>query len=129
TDAQWDDLRIPISLAFFCRQSATGRATAVYPSPAGPVESTLSLDAWRELEEANPILRDFEPDVDALLVNRVEPARDHFRVGIDQCYKLVGLLRRKWHGLSGGSEVWEAIGDFFQNLKEKSAEQSGAAHA
>src|SRR5436305_2026101 len=34
-----------------------------------------------------------EPDVEALLVNRAGSARDHFRVGIDQCYRLAGLLR------------------------------------
>jgi hypothetical protein len=80
------------------------------------MESLLALEAWRELECANPVLRALQPDVEALLVNRMEPARDHYRVPIDRCYHLVGLLRTKWHGLSGGVEVWQAIGEFFARL-------------
>jgi hypothetical protein len=116
TDGQWDDLRIPIGLAFFCRQSTTGQVAATYPSPAGPVESLLTLEAWRELEDANPILRELEADVEALLVNRVGSSRDYYRIGIDQCFKLVGLVRQNWHGLSGGVEVWEAVAGFLRQF-------------
>ena len=59
------------------------------------------------------MLRDLEPDVEALLVNRVGGARDYFRVGIDECYKLVGVIRTKWRGLSGGQDVWDEIGRLF----------------
>jgi hypothetical protein len=47
TDEQWDGMMIPIGIAFLFRQSASGKMTAVYPSPAGPVESLLPLEAWR----------------------------------------------------------------------------------
>jgi hypothetical protein len=120
TDAQWEELHLPINLAFFFRSSSAGRVVAVYPSPAGATESLLPLEAWHVLEEENPLLREFEEDVEALLVNRVGPARDHYRVPIDECYKLVGLIRTNWRGLSGGTEVWEAIGRFFSSLKERS---------
>jgi hypothetical protein len=119
TDAEWEDLHIPINLAFFFHSSSAGRVVAAYPSPAGATESLLTLEAWRGLEEQNPALRELEPDVEALLVNRVVPAREHYRVPIDECYKLVGLIRSNWRGLSGGTEVWEAIGRFFTGLKEK----------
>ncbi len=56
TDAQWDDLMIPISLAFFSYCSPAGRVMAFYPGPAGAAESTMGLDTWREIEEANPEL-------------------------------------------------------------------------
>jgi hypothetical protein len=39
-------------------------------------------------------------------------------VPIDECYKLVGLIRLHWRGLSGGMEVWEKVGQFFAALKE-----------
>jgi len=120
TDAQWEELHLPINLAFFFHSSAVGRVVAVYPSPAGATESLLPLEAWHALEEENPLLRELEADVEALLVNRVGPARDHYRVPIDECYKLVGLIRTNWKGLSGGTEVWEAIGRFFSSLKERS---------
>ncbi len=38
--------------------STEGRVVAYYPSPAGPTESLLELDAWSELERANPVLGD-----------------------------------------------------------------------
>ena len=72
----------------------------------------------------NPVLREFEPDVEALLVNRVGPAREYYRVGIDECYKLAGLIRIHWRGLSGGQAVWDEIGRFFAGLKERTHEIS-----
>jgi hypothetical protein len=92
---------------------------AVYPSPAGATESALPLDAWEEFAADNPALGDLEPDVEALLVNRVGPARDYFRVGIDRCYKLAGIIRTHWRGFSGGTDVWTEIGRFFDNLRQR----------
>jgi hypothetical protein len=120
SDAQWEELHLPINLAFFFISSPAGRVVAVYPSPAGATESLLPLEAWHAVEEENPLLRELEADVEALLVNRVGPAREHYRVGIDECYRLVGLIRTNWRGLSGGTEVWEVIGRFFGSLKERS---------
>jgi hypothetical protein len=117
TDGQWDDLHIPISLAFFFHSSVAGRVVAAYPSPAGAVESLLPLEAWRQLEQENLTLRELEPDVEALLVNRVGTARAAYRVPIDKCYELVGLIRTHWRGLSGGAELWQAIGQFFTGLE------------
>ncbi len=81
----------------------------------------MALEAWQALADDNPVLRDLEPDVEALLVNRVGETRDYYRVGIDECYKLVGLIRTHWRGLSGGTAVWEEIGRFFAGLKERPA--------
>jgi Family of unknown function (DUF5947) len=120
TDAQWEDLHLPINLAFFFRSTRAGRVVAVYPSPAGGTESLLTLEAWQQLEDENPVLRDLEPDVEALLVNRLGPAREHYRVPIDACYRLVGLIRANWRGLSGGAEVWQEIGQFFAGLNQHS---------
>jgi hypothetical protein len=129
SDARWENLHIPINLAFFFRCSPVERVVALYPSPAGPVESLLTLEAWDELEEDNPILRELEPDVEALLVNRVGEAREYYRAPIDECYKLVGLIRSNWRGLSGGAEVWQEIGRFFVGLKERSGPGRGTANA
>ena len=61
-----------------------------------------------------------DPDVEALLVNRVSETREYYIAPMDQCYKLVGLIRAHWRGFSGGSEVWEKINQFFAELKEAS---------
>jgi hypothetical protein len=128
-DAAWEELRLPIDLAFFLHSTPAGRVIALYPSPAGATESLLSLEAWQTLTKDNPVLSDFEPDVEALLVNRTKEARDCYRVGIDECFKLVGLIRAHWRGLSGGSEVWESINNFFVHLRERSGPRGGLADA
>ncbi|MEO7909027.1 MAG: DUF5947 family protein [Roseiflexaceae bacterium] len=120
TDTQWDSLLIPIGMAFFYQSTPVRKVIALYPSPAGATESLLDLEAWADLVHDNPILAQFEPDVEALLVNRVGNTRDYYRVPIDKCYELVGTIRTHWRGLSGGTEAWVAIGQFFDNLKARS---------
>jgi Family of unknown function (DUF5947) len=122
TDAQWDSLLIPIGLAFFLKSSTEGRVLAMYPGAAGSAESLLSLDTWTDIVQDNPVLDQMEADVEALLVNRLNPPGEYYLTPVDSCYELVGLIRSNWRGLSGGAEVWEKIGHFFTQLKE-------AAHA
>ncbi len=121
TDAQWESLLLPIGMAFFFNSSPADKIIALYPSPAGATESLLDLESWQDLVQTNPVLKEMEPDVEALLVNRVGAARDYFLAPIDECYKLVGLIRSRWHGLSGGTEVWEGISQFFRELREKAS--------
>jgi hypothetical protein len=116
TDAQWDSLLIPINLAFFVFSSSAGRTIAIYPSPAGAMESLLEFEAWQELAAANPRLNEMQPEVEALLINRAAAVRSYYLVSIDRCYELVGLIRVHWKGLSGGTKVWEEIYRFFETL-------------
>lgn len=120
TDQQWDELMIPVNMAFIFRSSGSKHVMAFYPSPAGATESLLDLEGWEALTSDNPVLSDMEPDVEALLINRVKKAREYYIVPIDACYQLVGLIRVSWKGLSGGTETWEAIGEFFENIRAKS---------
>ncbi len=129
TDVQWEGLGLPINLAFFMHSTPAGRIVALYPSPAGATEALPPPDAWESLMEDNPCLRDLGADVEALLVNRLGPESEHYRVGVDVCYALVGLVRTHWRGLSGGSVVWSEIGRFFENLKKRSGSREGAHRA
>ncbi len=122
TDAQWNNLAIPIGLAFLVASTRAGRPIAVYPSPAGGTESEPMLDAWEELVDENPVLRQFEPDVEALLVNRIDGAHDYLRVPIDECYRLVGLVRSRSRGFTGGVALWQEIGDFLAGLKRRAGD-------
>ena len=119
-DAQWESLRIPVDMAFFFHSAPAERVVAFYPSPMGPTESLLKLSAWEDLERTNPVLKEMEEDVEALLVNRAKGAREHFLVPMDKCYSLVGLIRMHWRGFSGGQEVWEALEQFFEELRRRS---------
>jgi hypothetical protein len=134
SDAEWDGLMIPINLAFFFQNSLDSRVSAFYPSPAGATESLLPLEAWSSIVQANPALNLLESDVEALLVNRVGQSRgagpaEYYIVPIDACYKLVGLIRLHWRGLSGGTEVWREIGNFFSDLRSKASVVTEGTHA
>jgi len=41
----------------------------------------------------------------------------------------VGLIRLQWRGLSGGTEVWQAIGNFFTALRQRAEVVSEESHA
>jgi hypothetical protein len=128
SESEWDAMTLPIHLAFFLRNAADS-TVALYPSPAGVMESTLKLPAWSEVTRNNRTLASIEPEVEALLVNRVAPRNEYFVVPIDAGYRLVGLIRTKWRGLSGGPEVWRAIGEFFERIERQATSVREVAHA
>jgi hypothetical protein len=129
TEAQWDELMIPVDMAFLLRSTGPKPVMAYYPGPAGAMESLLDLAGWTALAQSNPLLNDLEPDVEALLINRVQGAREYFIVPIDACYQLIGLIRLNWRGLSGGETVWQEIQEFFAALKAKATFVKGADNA
>jgi Family of unknown function (DUF5947) len=124
TDIQWDEMQIPVSMVFLFWNQQTGQPQAFYPGPAGATESLLSLENWQALVQDNPILQEMKPDVEALLINRVQGAHEYFIVPIDNCYRLVGLIRTSWRGLSGGEAVWRTIAQFFADLRSKASARS-----
>jgi hypothetical protein len=120
---QWDQLEIPVGLAFFFRNSALGRTVAFYPGPAGATESELPLDAWDAVTADNPRLSVLAPDVEALLVRT--PGRGSGEltchlVPIDACYELVGRLRSVWRGFDGGQEARAMMEGFFARVAARS---------
>jgi hypothetical protein len=124
TDAEWESLLIPIGLAFFVHSTSAGRVMAFYPSPAGAAESLLTLEAWTEIAGRNPALQQMEPDVEALLVNRIGASREYYIAPIDRCYHLIGLIRTTWRGLSGGEDAWREIDRFFAGMRDVSQSSS-----
>lgn len=125
-EESWERLSLPVQMAFFLRSGAAGRVLAYYPSPMGPTESQLGLEAWEQIERANPILAELQPDVEALLVNRVGGARGYWLVPLDDCYRLIGLIRTHWRGLTGGKQVWERIAGFFEDLDRRARSAASA---
>ncbi len=117
----WDELQIPVSVAFFFRNSLLDSVAAFYPSPAGATESLLPLDAWARLVADNEVLASMEADVEALIVRRDETHTDAYLVPIDACYELVGELRRLWKGFDGGAEARSAMDAFFDRLAERAS--------
>ena len=50
------------------------------------------------------MLDDLEPDAEALIVNRLADPPPYAIAPIDRCYALVGLIKARWEGISGGAE-------------------------
>src|SRR5262245_1957027 len=121
SDERWNGFGIPIGLAFVFTTGTPLGAVAFYPSPAGATESELDLDAWDELVAANPVLGTLEPEAEALLVNRLARPPQHAIVPVDECYRLVGLVRASWQGISGGAGVARAVEGFFAELRGRAA--------
>jgi hypothetical protein len=125
-ERSWDELQIPVALAFLFRNSVQERTVAFYPGPAGATESELPLDAWAAIVAQNPQLSVLRPDVEALLVRR--PAGPGgagttggcYLVPIDACYELVGRLRTLWRGFDGGREARDAMDEFFTRVRDRS---------
>ncbi len=117
----WEGLSIPINMAFLFYNSKAGQPVAVYPSPAGGIESSIPAGAWEELISSSFALGAMEPDVEALLVNRLGATPEYYIAPIDECHKLVGLVRVHWRGLAGGNAVWRELENFFADLGRRAA--------
>jgi hypothetical protein len=44
---------------------------------------------------------------------------EYFILPIDECFRLVGLMRLNWKGLSGGTDVWREIARFFADMRSR----------
>ncbi len=121
----WGRFQIPIGLAFLMRSTVSGGVVAFYPSPAGATESELTLEAWDALVERNPGL-ELDPDAEALIINRLSDPPQYVIAPIDDCYALVGLIKSRWEGISGGSALEQAVPEFFAALRARTSDFPGA---
>jgi hypothetical protein len=118
-DEMWGRFQITIGLAFLMRSTVSEGVVAFYPSPAGATESELDLEAWGELVGRNPALEHLDPDAEALIVNRLSDPPQYVIAPIDDCYGLVGLIKTRWEGISGGAALQQAVPEFFVALRER----------
>jgi hypothetical protein len=147
--AEWDELEVPVGLAFFLRSSRAGTVTGFYPSPAGATECRLDLAAWARLTAEHRLLAAAEPDVEAVLITRASAAApwsaasagsgvptgtgsgapatpvECFVVPIDACYELAGQMRLHWRGFDGGAEARQAIADFLDTVRSRASRWAG----
>jgi hypothetical protein len=119
SDELWASFQIPIGLAFLMRSGGVDRVAALYPSPAGATECELYLESWNRLCADNPVLEGLETDGEALIVNRLADPPQYAIAPIDDCYRLVGIVKTSWEGISGGPGLERAIAGFFSDLRER----------
>ena len=80
-------------------------------------EIAVAVVSWNTRDVLERCLRSLEPDVEAVLLRRLGPQEFSCHVvPVDRCYELVGLVRSRWAGLSGGNELWATVADFFTGL-------------
>jgi hypothetical protein len=118
-DDATDQIGVPVGLVFLVPQP-DGSVLANYPSPLGVTRSALPDADWRRLSARWPVLATMTPRVEAVLLNSVRGSRERWLAPIDDCYRLVAVIRRNWKGLSGGRDVWPAVGEFFAGLRATS---------
>ena len=114
-DLPAEELGVPVGLVYVVRGD-DGSVVAHYPSPIGSTRHDIDPETWTAIERARPELAGMAPAVQALLVNTARGAREFWVVPIDDCYRLIALLRREWQGLSGGTRVWPEVARFFTGL-------------
>jgi hypothetical protein len=117
--ADWDQLEIPVGLAFFLRTSRDGALTGFYPSPAGVTECRLDLQLWGRLVADYPLLGAPADDIEAALISRRDDGIAYYLVPIDACYELAGRMRLKWRGFDGGAEARASIAAFLAEVQRR----------
>ena len=111
TQEQWAALGVPVGLAWLFRDGRDGHVRVQYPGAAGAVEARLD-------PASTPALATLKPGVEAFLVRDFHAQRECWRVSIDHCWRLAGLLRKHWRGFDGGAEVHARVGAFFKGLAD-----------
>jgi hypothetical protein len=119
TVVEFDELEIPVGLAFFLKSTSAERVAGFYPSPAGVTECVLDLGAWDRLTREHPLLGAPEPDVEAALISRSDSGVEYFLVPIDACYELAGRMRLHWRGFDGGAEARASIAEFLATVRSR----------
>jgi hypothetical protein len=119
TPDDWKGFAIPVGIAFFVRSTPRGGTVAFYPSPLGPVETSVPPESWEGLLGKNPELGALEPDVEALLLRRGVDRADAFLVPLDECYRLTALVRKSWRGFTGGEDMAGIVDEFFAGLRRR----------
>lgn len=122
-ERHWQALGIPVSLAFLYATDSGSSAFSILPSPGGPVRSEIESGAWEALVRENPVLCRMQPYVEALAVNRIKNAEEYLLVPIDECYRLIGIIRCYWQGMSGGTELQEHVAECFREWRERAISQ------
>ena len=65
------------------------------------------------------MLEQLDADAEALVVNRMTEPAEYAILPIDRCYELVGLIKSRWEGISGGSAIEQAVPEFFERVRAR----------
>jgi hypothetical protein len=125
-----DQLELPVSLAFYVRDSARDTIVVRYPGPAGITEGELSPAGWAALATATQLAGELACDVEALLVRTRRAGKESdtaacYLVPISEAYALAGRLRTTWRGFTGGDAAARELDDSFAKLEQRARGRRG----
>ena len=135
--SDWDDLQIPVGLAFLFRNTRPGPGRGVLPGSrrshrVRAVAGRLGPGAGRQPGSGHGAPgRGGAAGPRRRSRRRSDAGQAGFTchvVPIDACYELVGRMRRTWRGFDGGQEARAALDDFFAMVDARSRPRQ-APHA
>ena len=129
TDGQWESLMIPINWpSSFAPASRTERSRSI---PARRARLNRCCRSTHGQRSSRAIRVCIHSSPTSRLCSSIAYGHAHgltraeyYIAPIDECYKLVGLIRTNWKGLSGGTEVWDEVGRFFAELRNPNPRSS-----
>ena len=96
-------LRHPDRAGVLHAQQRGRRRGGAVPEPGGRRPSpSWTCGRGTPLCADNPVLEGLEADAEGLIVNRMAEPHQHAIAPIDDCYRLVGIVKASWEGISGG---------------------------
>ena len=100
TTSRWEELRIPVDMAFFFHSSAGRARGGVLPEPDGrdrvAARARRVGRSWRRPTRCSA---SWSPTSRRCSSTARAARAQHWLVPIDECYALVGLIRTRWRGL------------------------------
>ena len=105
---------------FFLEHALGGGGRRALPEPgrARPSASSTSAPWAASSSPRTPCSTSLEPDAEALIVNRLAEPPQHAIAPIDECYRLVGLVKRAGRGSPAAAARPRRRG-FFAELRER----------
>ena len=126
SDELWAAFQIPIGLAFFMRSRRPAGSSAV-PEPGGRHRVRARPRAWDRARGGQPGARAARARRRG--ADRQPPARPaaYAIAPIDRCYRLVGIIKANWEGISGGARSRRRRRRFFDDLRAAARDERRAA--
>ena len=120
TEADWDQLEIPVGLAFFLRSSEDRQVAGFYTrARPGPTESPRSGRVGPDSPGPSAARRHRARRGGGPHHARTDDVIEYFLVPIDACYELAGRMRLHWRGFDGGTEARHAIAEFLDGVRSR----------
>ena len=119
---QWDNLQIPVSVAFFFLNSSLGQSGGLLPGAGRRHRVRAPARHLGRGHRGQPPTRERCSPTSRRSWSAARPEQggaECYIVPIDACYELVGHLRTLWRGFDGGKEANAKLDAFFDDVRAR----------